>query len=168
MILVLRKARSFRAPNLGCRWGWVTWVIWCFAKKLYTRCDAWVGGLWWWSCQSLVAHSCSLRNHPNSFHWGMFKLNAKFDADLLLYSLSHFDCDGHTIHMLTQRHLLPPLSSTVKSSLFTHVHSSPLSLAARLQWCHANCPFYINHAWIFLDRPYKYRKKHWTVDSWKA
>ena len=40
----------------------------------------------------------------------MFKLNAKFDADLLLYSLSHFECDGHTVHMLTQWHLLPPLT----------------------------------------------------------
>ena len=27
-------------------------------------------------------------SHLNSFHKGMFKLNAKFDADLLLYSLS--------------------------------------------------------------------------------
>ena len=41
-------------------------------------------------------------NHPNSFQGGMFKLNAKFDADLLLYLLSHFECDGHTVHMLTQ------------------------------------------------------------------
>ena len=55
----------------------------------------------------------------------MFK--PKSDADLLLYSLSHFECDGHTVHMLTQQHLLPPLTSTVKLSLFTHVHSRPLS-----------------------------------------
>ena len=41
----------------------------------------------------------------------------------LLYSLSHFECDDHTVHMLTQWRLLPPLKSTVKSSLFTHVHS---------------------------------------------
>ena len=75
--------------------------------------------------------SGSLLNHPNSFHRGKFKLNTKFDADLLLCSLSHLECDGHTVHMLTQGHLPPPLTSTVKSSLFTHVHSSPLSLAAR-------------------------------------
>ena len=30
----------------------------------------------------------------------MFKLNVKFDAYLLLYSLSHFECDSHTVHML--------------------------------------------------------------------
>ena len=81
----------------------------------------------WWGYQSPVAHSCTLLNHLNSFHTGMFKLNAKFDADSLLYSLKHFGCDGHTVHMLTQRCLLPPLTSTVKSSLFTHPHSNPLS-----------------------------------------
>ena len=43
-----------------------------------------------------------LLNHPNSFRGGMFKPNAKFDADSLLYSLSHFEYDGHTVHMLTQ------------------------------------------------------------------
>ena len=62
----------------------------------------------------------------------MFKLNTKFDADSLFYSLSHFECDSHTVHMLTQQCLLSPLTNTVKSSLFTHEHSSSLSLAARL------------------------------------
>ena len=49
------------------------------------RCDAWAGMLLWWSCQSLVAHSCSLLSHLNSFRGGMFKLNAKFEVDSLLY-----------------------------------------------------------------------------------
>ena len=49
-----------------------------------------------------------LLNHPNSFYRGMFKLNTKSDADLLLYSLSHFECDTHTVHMLNQGCLLPP------------------------------------------------------------
>ena len=70
--------------------------------------------------------------HLDSFYRGMFKLKEKFDADLLLCSLSHFECDGHLVHGLTQRHLLCLLTSTVKSSLFRHVRSSPLSLAARL------------------------------------
>ena len=129
--------------------GWVTWVIWCFTKKLCMRCEAWAGALLWWSCQSPVAHSCSLLSHPNSFHGETFKLNAKFDADSLLYSLSHFECDGHTVHMLTQQPLLLPLTSTVKSSLLTHAHSSPLSLAARLHRCHTDCFHYINNIWTF-------------------
>ena len=80
----------------------------------------------------------SLLNHPNSFREVMFKLNAKFDANSLLYLLSHFECHGHTVHMLTQWGLLPPLTSTVKSLLFMHMHSSP--------WL----PGYINVTWTIL------------------
>ena len=103
----------------------------------------------WESCQSPVAHSCSLLNHPNSFCRGMFKLNAKFDAYSLLYLLSHFECDGHTVHMLTQWRLPPPRSITMKLSLFMHVHSSLLSLAASLHECHANHSHYITNGWTF-------------------
>ena len=115
--LVLGKARSCRAPNLGSRGaespGWF---------DVSPKTSAWdimheLSGCWW-SCQLPVAHSCSLLNHPNSFHGRMFKLKAKFDADSLLYSLSHFECVGHTVHMLPQQCLLSPLTSTVKSSLF--------------------------------------------------
>ena len=113
------------------------------------RCDAWVGMLSGWSCRSPVAHSCSLLNHPNSFYGGMFKLNTKFDVDSLLCLLSHFECAGHTVHMLTQQGPPPPLTSTVKLSLFTHVHSSPLSLAARLHRCQTNHSCYINSGWAF-------------------
>ena len=55
-----------------------------------------------------------------------------FDADLLLFPLSHFECDSHSGYMLTQWHLPPPPTSTVKSSLFMHMHSRPLSLASTL------------------------------------
>ena len=51
--------------------------------------------------------------------------------------------------MLTPQHVPPPLTSTVKSSLSTHTHSSPLSLAARLHQCHSNCSHYINNGWTF-------------------
>ena len=65
-------------------------------------------------------------------------LKQNFDADSLLYSLSHFECNSHTVHMLIQQHLPPSLNTKVQSSLFMHAHSSPLSLAARLHWCQAN------------------------------
>ena len=100
----------------------------------------------------LVVHSCGLLNHPNSFCRSMFKFKAKFDADLLLYSLSHFEYNSHTVHMLTQQCLLPPLTSTVKSSLFTHVHFSPLSLAARLHRCHTNFLIILTMPGLFPDR----------------
>ena len=101
------------------------------------------------NCQSPVAHRCGLLNHPNRFCRRIFNLNTKFHADLSLYQVSHFECDSHTVHMLTQWHLLPPLTSIVKSSLFTHMHSSPLSLAARLHGCHSHCSCYINNGWTF-------------------
>ena len=57
----------------------------------HKKCDAWAGSLSWWSCQFSGAHSCSLLNHPNSFYRGMFNLNTKFDANSLLYSVTHFE-----------------------------------------------------------------------------
>ena len=140
-----RKSQKLQGTKSGLQWVWVTWVIWCFTKKLCTRRDAWVGTLSCWSCPSPVAHSCGLLNDANSFHGGMFKVNTKFDADSLLYSLSHFECEGRTLHMLTQWCPPTPLTSTVKSSFFTHALSSPLSLAARLCWWHSNCSPYIDN-----------------------
>ena len=111
------KVQKSQGLNLACKVGWVTWEIWCFAKKLCLRRDARAGTLLW---RKVPITSCSQlqpSESSNSFCRGMFKLNAKSDADLLLYSLSHFECNGCTAHMLTQRCLSPPLSSTVKSSL---------------------------------------------------
>ena len=153
VILVLGKARSHRAPNLGCRGAESPGDLMFHQKTLHERCDAWVGVLSCCNCQSPVACSCGLLNHLNSFWREMFKLNTKFDANSLLYLLSHFKCDGHTVHMLTQRCLPPPLTSTVKSSLFTHAHSTPLSLAARLHQCLANHSCYINNGWTFSRQP---------------
>ena len=58
VILVLGKARSHRAPNLGCsRAESPGKKTQHFARKLCTRRDVlWVGMLSWWSCQSPVAH----------------------------------------------------------------------------------------------------------------
>ena len=145
------KARSYRTPNRG--YSRAQSLGWCFTKKLCMRRDAWAGMLSWWSCQSPVAHSCSLLNHPNSFRGGMFKLNTKSDADFLLYSLSHFwmqwphSTRAHSMASTTSA------DSTVKLSLFIYAHSSPLSLAARLHWCSINHSHCINNGWTFPNRP---------------
>ena len=86
------KSQKSQGTKSGLYGGWITWVIWCFTKKLCMGRDSWVGALLWWSCQSPVAHSCGLLNHLNIFHRGMFEFNAKFDAHSLLYLLSHFEC----------------------------------------------------------------------------
>ena len=78
----------------------------------------------WSICATLLSvlhsllHPWKALNHPNSFREGMLKLNAKSDANPLLYSLSHFEYDGHTVHMLTQWRLPPSLTRTIESSLF--------------------------------------------------
>ena len=158
VILLLGKSRSCWAPNLASRKaeGWITWEIWCFTHT-HTHTQNPLHYLWcmsgcvvsWWSCQSPVAHSFGLLNHLNSFFGAMFKHNTKFNVGSFLYLLSHFGCDSHTRHMLTQQCLPPPLTSTVKLSLFTQVHSSPLSLAARVHQCCPNCPHYNNNGWTF-------------------
>ena len=144
------KSQKSRTPNLGCRGAESPQWFDVSPKKPCTRRDAWAGALSWWSCQSPAAHRCGLLHLLNSFCKWMFKLNTKFDADSLLYSLSHFECNGHTVHMLTQQCLSPPLTRAVKSSLFTHVHSSPLSLAARLHRRHTNHCRCINNGWTFF------------------
>ena len=142
------KSQKLQSAKSGLYWDWVTWVIWCFTKKLQ---EMWCTGgeVSPWSCQSPVAHSYGLLNHLNSFHGGMFKLNAKLDADLLLYLLSHFECDSHTVHMLTQWHLLPPLTSKAKWPLFMHAHFQSPLLGCPVTSCHANHSHYINNGWTF-------------------
>ena len=147
VILVLGRASSCRAPNLGCRGAESPGLF--DVSQNNSAPDVtheWV--LSWWSCQSPVAHSCGLLNHPSSFCGGMYKLDEKFDADSLLSLFSHFECDGHTVPMLTQWCLPPPLTSAVKS-LFSNVLSSPLPLAARLHRCCTHCSGYIDNGWTF-------------------
>ena len=123
-----------------------------FHEKNYTRCGACVGVLLWWSCHSPASHSYGLLNHPNNFHRGIFKLNAKFDADSLLYSLNHFECYGHTdtcsFNGIYQSHWL---------GQWRH-HCSHMHILVHSPWL----PGYINItqtilivtiAGLFLDRP---------------
>ena len=119
-----------------------TWITF---NRFLTMSDVLVLHFYLCCTHCIIAKSCL--NYLNSFCGAMFKLNTKFDADLWLYLLSHFECDSHTVHILTQWCLSPPLTSTVKSSLFTYAHSRPLSLDARLHWCHSNCSHYANNGW---------------------
>ena len=105
VILVLGKAKV-TGCQIGALGGLNHLGDLMFHQK-WMRCEAWAGMLSWWSCQSPAAHTWGFLSHPNHFHRGMFKLNAKFDADWLLHSLSYFECDGHTVHTLTQWCLLP-------------------------------------------------------------
>ena len=54
-----------------------------------------------------------------------------------------------TQHTCSLNRVSAPLTSAVKLSLFTRVHSSPLSLAARFHQCCINGSHYINNGWTF-------------------
>ena len=149
----MREARSCRTPNLGCRGPESP-------GRLDVSPENSAGGMmcgWGHCCDEAANHQRpQLRPSESSecFCGEVLKLKTKFDADSLLYLLSYFECDGHTIHILSQWQLPSPLTSTVKFSLFTHLHSSPLSLAARLYRCGTNHSCYVNNGWHFLDRPF--------------
>ena len=76
----------FDVSQKNCRRQWRLSRLLVVMKLPVTRCP------WLWPSESW-----------NSFHEGMFKLNAKFDADSLLYLLTHFECNSHTVHRLTQQ-----------------------------------------------------------------
>ena len=60
---VLGKARSHRAPNLGCRGAESPGWICCFTKTLCTRHDTSAGTLWWcaafWIIRIVSTEKCS-------------------------------------------------------------------------------------------------------------
>ena len=135
--------------------------MWCFIKKLCTRPAAWAGTLSWWSCQSPVAHRYGLFNDPNSFHGGMFKLNANLDADSLFYSLSHLNVTA-TQYTCSLNGVYCPHWPVQWSC-----HCSPMHIPVHAPWL----PSYINVAQtvliiltmvgLFPDKSYMcFLKKH--------
>ena len=82
------KVLKYSAYCRPCR-TWITFnrfttIFKAFVPYLYLRCT-----------HCIIPKS--LLNHLNSFHGGMFKVNAKSDAESLLYSFSHFECVGQSI-----------------------------------------------------------------------
>ena len=114
------------------------------------KLDAWAGALLWWSCQKPVAHNCGLLNHPNSFPRGWSSLMQILMQIHCFTPSVILNVMATQVHLLTQ--LLLSLTSSVKSSLFAHVHSSPFSLAPRLHWGHSRSSHYINNGWTFFGQ----------------
>ena len=127
VILVLGKARISRASDLGCK-GMSHLSDLMFGQKVLQETWCMSECIVMMKLPITVAHSCGLLTHLNISCRGMFKPNAKFDVDSLLYLLGHFDWDRHTVqvHMLTQQHLRPHWLvqwSRHCSHMFIPVHS---------------------------------------------
>ena len=98
---------------------------------------------------------------PNSFCRGKLKLNAKFDADSLLYSPSHFECEGHTVHMLT--HWSTTLTASYSEVVTVHTCTfQSIPLGCQVTSMSPNCFRYINTGWAFWGQIYrrKYLQTH--------
>ena len=147
MTLVLGKSRKHRASNLGCR-GWVTWVNWWFIKKLCERHDAWAGALVWWTANHQLPIAVAF--------WIIWIVSVE-ECSSLMQDLMQIHCSTSSVILnVTDTQYTCSLSGIYCphrlvqwSPLFTHAHSSPLSLAARLHQCCTNHSCYINNGWIF-------------------
>ena len=140
VILVWGKARNCRAPNLGC-WGTESPGWFDVSPKI----SAWDVMHEWVCCHDEGANHQLPRAAALWIIWIVSAEECSSLAQNLMQIHSHFECNGHTVHMLTQQCLPPPLTSTVKLSLLTHAHSSPLSLAARLHRCRTNRSLCVNN-----------------------
>ena len=139
VILVLGKARIHRVPNLGCRGavspGWFDVSPKNSARDMRHERS---------HCHDEAA------NHQlpiASAFWIIWIVSTE-ECLSLMQNLMQIHCSRSLVIlnvMATHAHSVvstTPLTSAVKSSLFTHAHSSPLSLAARLHQCHANHSHY--------------------------
>ena len=122
--------------------------MWITFKRFSTVFEVFVPHLYLCCIHCIIPDS--VLNHLNSFGRVMFKFNRKFDADFCCTQSSWMWWPPSTHAHSTAS--IAPLTSTVKSSLFTHVYSSSLSLAARVHWCHASHFVTLTMAGLFPDR----------------
>ena len=74
----------------------------------------------------------------SSLRWNLMQTSCSTCSVILNVTATQYTCSLNGIYC-------PHLTSTV----FTHVHSTPLSLAARLYPCRTNHFCYINNGWTF-------------------
>ena len=146
VILVLGKARGRSEPNLSCRGAespeWFDISPKNSARDMmheHVRCCDEAANIQlpiavaFWIIWIVSAEECS------SFTQNLMQIHCS--------TCSLWVWQPHSTHAHTMAST-PPLTRIVKT-LFTHVYSSPLSLAARLHWYCTNHPHYINNGWTF-------------------
>ena len=133
VVLVLGNARSPRAPNLGCS-GAESWDS-VMPEQTCCRDEAASHQL---SMTGLLTHRIvSVEEYSNltqnlmQIHWSTCSVILNVTATQYTCSLDGVYCPHWP----------------VKLSFFMSVHSSPLSLTARLHGCRTNCSHYINNDW---------------------
>ena len=124
------------------------------------------------------AHGCDeAANHqlPIAVAFWIIQIVSMEERSSLIHNLMKIHCSARSVIlnvMATRCQCLmpsiPPLTSMVKSSLFTHVHSSSLSLAARLHQCRTNHSHYINCRGALTQPSGPPQMKKKTTKTWSA
>ena len=107
VILVLGKARSHRAPNLGCRGCWITWVTIVLPKKSSAG-----------DVMHEVAHCCDEAvNHelPTAVAFWTIRIISTEECSSLKQNLMQIRCSSHSVilnamatqYTCSQQHLVP-------------------------------------------------------------
>ena len=138
-----KKARSHRAPNVGCREAESPgWFDVSQKNSILHESDAWEGTLSWWSCQSPVAHSC-----------GCFWLNyisqpMKNSEVVFLISLEDHLCDGqHLPSQITQLTWFWSCCNFDTFSLGVENKATPVGMTGPLLLSHSHRPTI--HHWLW-------------------
>ena len=149
LALFLGKPRSRRTPNLGCRVPESTGWLDVPPKN---------------SAQDMMheqAHCCDeAANHqlPIAEASWIIQIVSMEECSSLTQNLVQICCSAHSVILNAMATLYtcslnsmysPPMISTVKLSLFMHVHPWPLFLVSRFHQCCANHSHYINNDWTF-------------------
>ena len=160
MILVLRKARSWRAPNLGCSRAELPG--WFFVSSQNSAQDV--------MHEQACCHDEAANHHlPIIVAFWIIQIVSMEECSSLTQNLMQICCSTHSVilnAMATQYtcslngvyrpYWLGQWSChclCIVCALF--VHSSPLSLGARLHRCHANHSHCTNNGWPIVDREAK-------------
>ena len=109
-----------------------------------------MSALFWWSCQS---------QWPMSAAFWIAPIVSMEECSSLTQNLKQIHC---SIHLVILNVMVTQYTGSLGgvycsywpqwSHHCSHMHSSPLSLAARLHRCHANVPIILTVAGLFLDR----------------
>ena len=162
MILVWGKARSHRAPNLGCTGavspGWFYVLPKLSAQDVMHK-------------QTCCRDEAASHQLPIAAAFWIIPVGFMEESSSLTQNLMQIFCSTHSVIlnvMATQyTHSLNgmycPHWLVHWSCYLSCAHSSPLSLAARLHWRHPNHSHYINKGWIFPGQTLFYIYTHTSI-----
>ena len=177
------KSQRSQGTKSGLYWGWVTWAAdLCRLQRTRSTFSGvlLIAGLP--ECGSVskdtrpsLRHLCHtfictalIASSPKAFR--IIRIVSmeecasltQFDADSLLYSLSHFECDGHIGHMVSQQCLPPTLIQWSRHCSHVHILAHSPWLSGYIDVVQTLL-IILTMAGLFLNRP---RTSHYLIFYW--